>query len=95
MNIKDLHQEKKAISTASLFKTSEGKITSIQILAEEQLKEHITNVPALLLCLNGEAIFENENGIKLTLTTGDYINIEPNTKHWINAISATNLILIK
>ena len=95
MNIKDLHQDTKAISTASLFKTTEGNVTSIQILVDEQLKEHITKVPALLLCLTGETIFENENGIKLILTTGDYVNIEPNTKHWINAKSTSNLILIK
>ena len=95
MNVKDLHQNTKAISTASLFKTTASNVTSIQILIDQQLKEHITIVPALLLCLTGEAIFENENGIKLTLTTGDYVNIEPNTKHWINAISTSNLILIK
>mgnify|MGYP001193246548 CR=1 FL=1 len=95
MNIKDLHKDTKAISTASLFKTAEGNVTSIQILAGEQLKEHITKVTALLLCLSGEAIFENENGIKLTLTTGAYVNIEPGIKHWINAISISNLILIK
>lgn len=95
MNLKDLHHDTKAISTVSLFKMTEGNVTSIQILADQQLKEHITKVPALLLCLTGEAIYENVNGIKLTLTTGDYVNIEPNTKHWINAKSTSNLILIK
>lgn len=95
MNIKDLHQDTKAISTASLFKTTESNVISIQILAGEQLKEHITKVPALLFCLTGEAIFEDENGIKLTLTTGDYVNIEPNIKHWIDAKTTSNLILVK
>ncbi|MFN5310550.1 MAG: hypothetical protein ACK5C0_13955 [Candidatus Kapaibacterium sp.] len=95
MKIKDLHQDTKTISTVSLFKTTEGNITSIQILADGQLKEHITKVPALLLCLIGEAVFENEKGIKITLSTGDYVNIEPNTKHWINAKSKSNLILMK
>jgi quercetin dioxygenase-like cupin family protein len=95
MNIKDLHQDTKAISTASLFKSTEGNVTSIQILEDQQLKEHITKVPALLLCLTGEAIFENEHGVKLTLSTGDYVNIEPNIKHWVNAKSTSNLILIK
>lgn len=95
MNIKDLHPEIKAVSTTSLFKTSEGNVTSLQILAGEQLKEHVTKVPALLICLTGEAIFENENGLKLTLTTGEYVNIEPQIKHWINAKSTSNLILIK
>ena len=95
MNIKDLHQDNKAISTASLFKTTEGNVTSIQLLADEQLKEHITKVPALLLCVTGDAVFENENGIKHKLTTGEYVNIEPNTRHWINARSTSHLILIK
>ena len=95
MNIQDLHNDSKALSTASLFKTVEGNVTAIQILAGEQLKEHITKVPALLICLTGEAIFENEHGVKLTLTTGDYVNIEPQIKHWINAESTSNLILIK
>lgn len=95
MNIKDLHPDIKAVSTASLFKTTEGNVTSLQILAGEQLKEHVTKVPALLICLTGEAIFENENGLKLTLTTGEYVNIEPQIKHWINAKSTSNLVLMK
>lgn len=95
MNIKTLHQDSKAISTASLFKTAESNVTSIQILGGEQLKEHITKVPALLICITGDAIFENENGDKVTLTAGDYVNIEPLIKHWINAKSTSNLILIK
>ncbi len=95
MNVKDFHTASKPISTASLFKTIEGNVTSIQILADEQLKEHITKVPALLICVTGEAIFENENGVKLTLAAGDYVHIEPQVKHWINAKSTSNLILIK
>ena len=95
MNVKDFHQVKKAISTASLFKTGNGTVTSIQILAGEQLKEHLTKVPALLLCLTGEAVFENEKGIKQVLTSGDYVKIEPQIKHWINAKSTSSLILIK
>ena len=95
MNIKDLHTDTKSVSTASLFKTVESTVTSIQILAGEQLKEHITKVPALLICLAGDAVFENEKGIKLTLTTGEYLNIEPHIKHWINAKSVSNLLLIK
>lgn len=95
MNIKDLHNEAKAVSTASIFKTTEGNVTSLQIIGGEQLKEHVTKMPALLICLTGEAVFENENGLKLTLTTGEYVHIEPQIKHWINAKSTSNLLLIK
>jgi len=95
MNIKNLHQGKKPISTASLFKTVEGNVTSIQLMAGAHLKEHITKVPALLFCLTGEVIFENENGIRLTLITGDYVKIEPLVKHWLNAKNLSNVLLIK
>ena len=95
MNIKDLHNDSHAISTISLFKTVEGNVVSLQILANEKLKEHITKVPAILLCITGEAIFENEKGDNFVLTNGDYVNIEPLVKHWVNAKSTCNFILIK
>ena len=53
------------------------KRQAIQILQGGKLKEHITKTPALLICMEGEVIFENEKGIKTTLFTGDYVNIEP------------------
>lgn len=61
----------------------------------EKLKEHITKTPALLICMEGEVIFENENGIKETLMSGDYVNIEPMVKHWVEGINESQLILIK
>lgn len=95
MNLKDLHQDNKPISTASLFKMTEGSVTSIQILANEQLKEHVTRVPALLTCVVGKVVFENEKGLKETLQAGDYVQIEPMVKHWVNAIITSQLILFK
>lgn len=95
MNIQDLHPDAMVVSTAPLFKTTEGNVTSLHILAIGQLKEHVTKVPALFICLTGEAVFENETGLKLTLTSDEYVNIEPQIKHWIKAKSTSNLILIK
>lgn len=95
MNLKDIHQDNKPISTASLFKMTEGTVTAIQILANEQLKEHITKVPALLTCVVGKVVFENEKGLKERLQSGDYLQIEPMVKHWINAITTSQLILFK
>ena len=95
MNIKHLHQDTKAISTASLFKTESGNVTSIQILANEQLKEHITKVPALLVCVSGKGSYGDEKGNKITLQSGDYVNLEPNVKHWVDAIEESNFLLIK
>ena len=95
MNIKDLHTQEKSVSAISLFKSELGNATAMQILKGGQLKEHVSKVPALLMCIEGEVIFENEHGIKESLTAGDYVNIEPMVKHWVEGIIQSQLILIK
>ncbi len=80
MNLKDLHTEQKAVQTNALFEPKE-KVISLQIAKDEQLKEHITKVPALLVCVSGTATFGDENGQKINLQSGDYVKIEPNVKH--------------
>lgn len=95
MNIKELHTQEKPVSATSLFKSELGNATAIKILQGEKLKEHITKTPALLICLEGEVIFENEKGIKTTLLTGDYVNIEQMVKHWVEGTIESQLILIK
>lgn len=96
MNIKELHTQEKPVSTTSLFKRSEqGSATAIQILQDGKLKEHITKTPALLICVEGEVVFENENGLKEKLLPGDYVNIEPMVKHWVEGTIESQLILIK
>lgn len=95
MNIKELHTQEKPVSATSLFKSELGNATAIQILQGEKLKEHITKIPALLICVEGEVIFGNENGIKETLFPGDYVHIEPMVKHWVDGVIDSQLVLIK
>lgn len=95
MNIKELHNDVKDVSAKSLFKTSEGNITALQILKNGFLKEHITKVPALLLCVSGEVVFENEKGFSQTLSSGDYIPIESLVLHWVRGVEDSQLLLIK
>lgn len=95
MNIKGLHTQEKPVSATYLFKSELGNATAIQILQGGKLKEHITKTPALLICVEGEVVFENENGIKETLFSGDYIQIEPMVKHWVEGTIESQLILIK
>ena len=95
MNIRQLHTQEKPVSAISIFKSELGNATAIKILKDETLKEHITKIPALLICVEGEAIFENEKGFKETLKTGDYVNIVPMVKHWVEAKIESQLILIK
>ena len=95
MNIKNLHTQEKAVSATSLFKSELGNATAIKIQKDGELKEHITKTPALLICVEGEVIFENEKRIKEKLLSGDFINIEPMVKHWVKGIIESQLILIK
>ncbi len=94
MNIKNNHQTEKPVSATQLFK-GEGVATALQILQNQQLKEHTTKVPALLICIVGEVVFENEKGIKETLQCGDYINIEPMVRHWVIGNVDSQLVLLK
>ena len=94
MNLKNLHPENKAVQTSVLFEPKE-KVISLQIAKGEQLKEHITKVPALLVCVSGNAVFDNEKGEKTELQSGDYVLIEENVKHWVNAFEDSNFLLIK
>ena len=95
MNIKKLHTQEKPVSAINFFKGEMGTATAIQILKGEILMEHITKTPALLICMEGEVIFENEKGIRETLLSGDYINIEPMVKHWAKGVIESQLVLIK
>ncbi|MGB0914437.1 MAG: cupin domain-containing protein [Crocinitomicaceae bacterium] len=95
MKVNELHDALKPVSALAMFSGDEGKVISIQILKNEVLKEHITKVPALLLCITGEVVFENEEGEKKTLNTGDYVHIEPMVKHWVVANEDSQLVLTK
>ena len=95
MKIKDLHSGDKPLSAKKFFAAEDGSVISLRILKDGQLKEHTTKTPALLLCIKGEAVFKNENGKEETLLPGDFVNIEPMVKHWVDANQDSDLILIK
>ena len=95
MNLKNLHTDNKPVQTNVVFSAEEGKVISIQIAAHEQLKEHITKVPALLVCVVGNAIYHDEKGKSMELKPGDYVNIEANVKHWVDAKEDSNFLVIK
>lgn len=95
MNIKDLHPVAKGVSAISLFKGEEGGVKSIHLSEGAELTKHQSKTPALLICVVGEILFEDGNGVKETLKQGDYINIEPLVDHWINSVTESYLLLIK
>ncbi len=95
MNLINLHSSDKPVQTQVLFEPTENKVIALQIAKNEQLKEHVTKVPALLICVTGEATFSNENGEKIHLKSGDFIKIPVDVKHWVDAHELTNFLLIK
>lgn len=95
MNLKSFHTENKELQTKLIFSTIEGKVVSIQLEKDAVLKEHITKVPAFLLCVEGNVVYEDENGIVEHINQGDFVEINPNVKHWLTSKVSSNLILIK
>jgi quercetin dioxygenase-like cupin family protein len=95
MNIKELHSQDKAVSALSIFKGAEANNISLQLNAGALLKEHITKVPALLVCILGKAVYGDENGQRIELLPGDYVNITAMVKHWVEALEDSQLILMK
>ena len=95
MNIKELHNEDKAVSALSIFKGTEANNISIQLNTGALLKEHITKVPALLVCIIGKAVYGDEEGKRIELLPGDYVHITAMVKHWVEALEDSQLILMK
>jgi quercetin dioxygenase-like cupin family protein len=94
MNLSGYHAADKEVSSKLIF-TGEGKVMALRIKAGATLTEHVSLVPAYLVCVSGKAHFENEFGFKKTLYDGETIQIEPNVKHWIIADSDSDFLLIK
>lgn len=95
MILKNLHTENKPVQTKIVFEPIESKVISLQIAKGETLKEHISKIPALLVCVSGNAVFTYENGTIINLKSGVYVLIEENIKHAIKAIEESNFILLK
>jgi len=81
MNLKQLHTTPKDVSAIPVFQNGTDSAIAIRIAAHQQLKEHITKTPALLLNIEGHVKYEDENGVRQELLPGDFHAIEPNIKH--------------
>lgn len=95
MILKNLHTENKPVQTQVLFEPKEAKVISLQIAKGEVLKEHVSKIPALLVCVSGNAVFSDEKGAVINLQSGVYVMIEENVKHAVNAIEESNFLLMK
>jgi len=94
MNLKKLHKTDKDVQTELLRTVEEGKVISLQIKKGKVLIEHISKVPAILICISGKAIYK-EKSREIKLKKGKYVLIEPDIKHEVTASKKSNFILIK
>jgi quercetin dioxygenase-like cupin family protein len=95
MNIQEIHPKEKEVSAVALFKGEEGVTKSLHISKGAELSKHQSKTPALLICIAGEVVFENVNGVKIMLKQGDYFGIEPMVDHWVSSVADSYLLLIK
>ena len=95
MILKNLHTENKPVQTQLLFEPKDAKVISLQIARGETLKEHISKIPALLVCISGNAVFTDDKGTVVNLNSGNYVMIEENVKHAVKAFDESNFLLMK
>lgn len=69
MNIIALHDQDKEVSAKMFFKGEKGMATAIQLHKTGILKEHVTQVPALLLCIKGKVILATQELIGINCFT--------------------------
>ena len=95
MILKNLHTENKPVQTQLLFEPKDAKVISLQIAKGETLNEHVSKIPALLVCISGNAVFTDDKGTVVNLNSGTYVMIEENVKHAVKAIDESNFLLMK
>jgi len=97
MNLEDLLDEHKEVSTKMLFQSNleTSSTIALQIMAGGVLKEHISKTPALLLCVKGKVVYQDEKDNETVLNPGQYKEIVPMVKHRVKGISDSQLILCK
>lgn len=95
MNVKSLHKQSKPVSMINIYQGTKGMVNAMQILKGQQMKKHKATNGALLVCLDGEAMYECENGAKIVMSNADYVEIPPDRIHWVSAHVDTQLLLIQ
>ena len=95
MNIRDAHDPLKEVSAVKISDQEQATVVAIQLLAGAKLKEHVTKVPALLICVTGAVTYGAENGDEHQLNAGDTVHIPADVVHWLIAQEDSQLVLIK
>lgn len=94
-NILNADAALKAVSAKKFYDNNTFTGTSIVLQANAGLKEHVTPVPALLICINGDATFTYTNEENIQLSPGSYVAIEANRAHKLVASVDSHFVLLR
>lgn len=89
------HDSSKTLSVQLLFKGTDGTTRSLQLKKDGLLPEHTTPNQALLVCVSGEVLYEDETKQQQVLKAGDVFFIPPHVKHWLKGLRDSQLLLMK
>lgn len=95
MRLSELHKPDSKLSVSRFDLDLKGELIAIQLLADGELKEHSTKVPAVLICTQGSVLYEDVNGTSELLIAGDYYPIPVDVKHRLHGKEDAQLLLIK
>ena len=84
----------KGIQSKVVAKTDAYKVYKITLEKEAIIKEHTTPVPAFLLVKKGQITF-NYRDEKKPLIAHEFLVIEANKVHWLEAKMDSELLLVK
>ena len=95
MKILDKHNTTLPVSLISLFESQVGITSSLYIMEGVYLENQTINIPALLICVEGKLIYQDESGRDEVLDTGDLINIKPLIKYSLRGLTNSQTLIIK
>ncbi len=85
----------KPVQTTVLFNNVDQKVIVLKIQKNDTLKEHISKVPALFVCVKGSAVYKEKNGRVVKMKGGDYVEIPQDVLHEVTANELSDFLLIK
>tara|TARA_B100001778_G_C18181525_1_gene447102 strand:- start:63 stop:440 length:378 start_codon:yes stop_codon:yes gene_type:complete len=94
-SISNVFKDEKAVQTKVLFNNVDQKVIVLKIQENEVLKEHVSKVAALLVCINGEAIYKEKDGRTISMKNGDFVEIPKEVLHEVVATKESEFLLIK
>ncbi len=84
----------KAIQSRVIAIGNGFKVNEITLLNGSLIKEHSTSVPTFFIVLKGQVAFKYSNET-IILSENEFINIQTNALHTVQALTDSKVLLVK